>query len=167
MDVWWDSSVILMTKAFTAFMFCINYWHDVCVCLFSVGSYFMNRNLIFPWDLLIQGLGTWYFPLLCFVVSSAAGELTLLTTLKVRLTVLQHVPQCHSLHNPFQQECEWGDFSSRSRLSGSVGRLYCIFQNHRFCMEQQVKSICNARTLLNLTVTHWCLSSLLFPLFTF
>lgn len=45
-------------------------------------------------------------------------------------------------------------FLFSSRLSRSVGRMYCIFYNHRFCMEQQVKSICNTRTLLNLTVTH-------------
>lgn len=37
--------VILMTKAFTVFMFCINYSHDVCVCHLILQHSFVSSLL--------------------------------------------------------------------------------------------------------------------------
>lgn len=70
-------SVILMTKAFTVFMFCRNYLHDVCVCHLILQHSFFFSSLLW-WLILYEselsisstfinpGFGCLTFPALVF-----------------------------------------------------------------------------------------------------
>lgn len=106
-------SVMLMTKAFTVFMFCINYLHDVYVCHLILQHSFslLCWLILYESELNISsgftnpGFGYLIFSTLVFCRQFCSRLTDPFNNTEVRLAVL-HVPQCHNLHNHFQQECE-------------------------------------------------------------